>query len=468
MFRILVILLIYFLVSFDLKGQENLVINGSFEENVSCPTSSSQINLAIPWMSGTVNGTPDLYNTCATDFSVTVPFHYPKNYQWPKTGKAYSGIYSFYSGIKNEHEFLKGILKSNLKNKKHYIEFYISPLINNDIFSNPCYIEGIELSLSQKDSIYSFNDKIKFPLEISISNNGQIIRDSLNWTRISGCTIGNNEKYLYLGNFKLNDLTLVDPICHKSFPNYAYYYIDDVGVFEFDPLPDTIYLCKSESKKIGTRFLDGTYQWNTGAIDSVITINKTGEYIVTVKMENCSLTDTVIVLDPEDILEKKLTNFTICKDEKLTLEIPINGDFKWSTGENSKTIEVTQSGEYTFEVVYDCGIFTTTYSVESQECNCNFFAPNAFSPNNDNINDLFELKVNCNLPTKIILFSIYNRWGETIFTIHDINSKLVSWNGIYHGNILPTGVFVWNVVYEYYNDSKVVRKNQSGDVTLVY
>ena len=469
MFRILVsLILINFLKSFDLISQENLVINGSFEEIISCPTSASQINLAIPWISGTINGTPDLYNTCASDFSVSVPYHYPKNYQWPKTGNAYSGIFVFYSGIKNEHEFLKGQLKSTLKSKKYYTQFYISPRINNDIFINPCYIESIEISFTDYDSTYLFEDKRRFPLVPSIKNNSSIIKDSLNWTRVSGCIIGNNEKYLYLGNFKLNDLTLVDPICHKSFPNYAYYYIDDVGVFEFDPLPDTIYLCNGDIKQIGTRFLDGTYQWNTGARDSVITINKTGEYIVTVQMENCSLTDTVIVLDPEDILENKLMYFTICNDEKLTLEIPIVGTYKWTTGENSKTIDVKQSGKYTFEVTNDCGIFTSTYSVERQECNCQFLVPNTFSPNRDNINDHFELKANCNQPIKIIFFSVYNRWGELLYRIHDVDPSIVSWNGTCKEKKLPSGVYVWNVVYEYNIDSKVVRKNQFGDVTLVY
>lgn len=342
----------------------------------------------------------------------------------------------------------------------------MSPRISSDPVRVPCYMEGLGIVLAQKDSIYYVEKNEFVPLIPTIKSNGLIIRDTVNWLKISGCAIGNEEKYIYIGNFKSNSNTLVDPQCHTSFPNSAYYYIDDVGVYEFNPLPDTIYLCKGESKQIGSKFLDGTYLWNSGERDSVITIDGTGKYIVNVQMENCILSDTVIVLDPEAILANQDNTFILCKDEIIKLEVPINGIFQWSTGEQSKTIYVSKSGEYTCEVINECGIFSKTFTIAIQECDCHFYTPNIFSPNGDNLNDRFELISNCNLPIKILSFEIYNRWGELLYRVHDVDPSLIHWDGKVKSNEVPTGVYVWNVVYEYHIDSNVLQKNQSGDVTL--
>ena len=51
------------------------------------------------------------------------------------------------------------------------------------------------------------------------------------------------------------------------------------------------------------------------------------------------------------------------------------------------------------------------------------FVPNAFSPDGDGVNDLFQV-----VSHDIIRFdlSIYNRWGELIFLTEDVNAF---WNG---------------------------------------
>ncbi len=449
--------------------QENLVLNGSFEKLKSCPTTSSQIQLAKHWKSSSIKGTPDLYNSCATNDAVSVPTQYGQNFQKPKTGESYSGIFTYFFGIipENGTEFILGELKTTLKlNIKYYIEFFISPRISSDPLRVPCYMEGLGLALSLNDSIYNLLKTEFVPLTPSIINKGTILNDTVNWIKTSGCIIGNEEKYIYIGNFKSNKNTLVDPLCHTSYPNSAYYYIDDIGVYEFNPLPDTIYLCNGESKQIGSKFLDGTYLWNSGERDSVITIDGTGKYIVNVQMENCILSDTVIVLDPEAILADQDKTFMLCNDEKIKLEVPINGIFQWSTGEQSKTIYVSKSGEYTFEVINECGIFSKTFTIAIQECDCHLYTPNIFSPNGDNLNDKFELISNCNLPIKILSFEIYNRWGELMYRVHDFDPNMIHWDGKVKGNEVPPGVYVWNVVYEYHIDSNVLQKNQSGDVTL--
>lgn len=53
------------------EGQ-NLVQNGNFEQFDTCPTFHSQLYRAQFWNSPTL-ATPDYFNTCATQFYITVP-----------------------------------------------------------------------------------------------------------------------------------------------------------------------------------------------------------------------------------------------------------------------------------------------------------------------------------------------------------------------------------------------------------
>jgi gliding motility-associated-like protein len=460
-------ILIFAFNSRNLIAQVNFVPNGSFEILTSCPTRESQIDLAYPWKSSTFNGTPDLYNKCATADIISVPVHYWKSYQQPNSGDGYAGIFTYRSGILSETEFLSCDLLTNLKDKKYFVEFYISPQIEDDPFDIPCYTEGLGIVLNDVDSIYSLKKGEGIPLLPQVHNYGTILRDTQNWIRVAGCFNGNGENHLIIGNFKSHEQTSADPICHKSFPNSAYYYVDDVGVYEFDPLPDTIYLCKDEFKKIGKRFLDATYNWNTGDRDSVITIHKEGIYIVNVQIADCVLADTVLVLDPEKVIINLSKEFVICKEEKMKLEIPIDGIYSWSTGENTKEIEVTKYGSYEFHVQNECGVYHSWFDVIDQECNCKYYAPNVFSPNGDNINDFFELVSNCVLTTRILSFEVFNRWGELVFHSLESGHQKLLWDGRYKGKKILPGVYVWSVVYEYSSNTETIKKKQSGDILVV-
>ena len=65
------------------------------------------------------------------------------------------------------------------------------------------------------------------------------------------------------------------------------------------------------------------------------------------------------------------------------------------------------------------------------------YVPNAFSPNNDGLNDKLRI-----VPVGIIqfnFFKIYNRWGQQVFTTSDFTK---AWDGRYKGLLQP-GTYVW-------------------------
>lgn len=68
-----------------------------------------------------------------------------------------------------------------------------------------------------------------------------------------------------------------------------------------------------------------------------------------------------------------------------------------------------------------------------------FFVPNAFSPNNDGLNDLVNVHGFCIGTFKL---QIFNRWGEKVFETTSLSD---SWDGTFRGKNMETGVFVYAV-----------------------
>jgi len=86
------------------------------------------------------------------------------------------------------------------------------------------------------------------------------------------------------------------------------------------------------------------------------------------------------------------------------------------------------------------------------------FFPNSFTPNNDGLNDFFNVYGENIKEFKI---SIFNRWGELLF---ESNNIMNGWNGTYKGVTVPVGVYVYKV--------EAVSKNfrrykKAGHINLV-
>ncbi len=91
-----------------------------------------------------------------------------------------------------------------------------------------------------------------------------------------------------------------------------------------------------------------------------------------------------------------------------------------------------------------------------------YFLPNAFTPNDDTVNDEF-IGVGFFRGMKAYNFTVYNRWGELVFESDD---PLIGWNGRTKngGAIQPAGVYVCHVTYI---DPRGTPKEVKGFITLV-
>ena len=87
------------------------------------------------------------------------------------------------------------------------------------------------------------------------------------------------------------------------------------------------------------------------------------------------------------------------------------------------------------------------------------YAPNAFSPDSDGINDFFKISGQGILDFQI---EIYNRWGQMVYKSDDLSK---GWNGTFKGRNLPTGSYVYKIkTIQNGNGEELVK---TGTVALV-
>jgi len=469
---IISIIFLYLAIS-NTFAQVNIVPNPSFEVLTGCPEPNldNQIFLATPWFSAST-GTPDIFNACELSNFFGVPYNRFSGlyYQQSRTGEGYAGILVYNHNTNGStRENLEVPLVQSLRiNKQYYIRFFVSTS-NSSVDDAPCYCDGIGAAFTNNKYLNNTGGSpVLTDLRPAIDNSGKMLSDTVNWIPVSGCffNTGAEKNYMIIGNFRDNAHTLASPECDLSFPNTSYLYIEDVGVWEFDPLPDTVLLCKGEHKMFNGSFLDASYKWSDGTTDSTFIISSEGTYSVFADMGDCILSDTVVVIMMEE--QPNLpTDTLICQGDKMTLYAPVPGDYEWSTGSKLSQIEIIEAGMYTLTITNECGTFTYESSVETTVCDCPMYVPNVFSPNGDGLNDELMVFAACDFPLKIKHFQVFDRWGSLVYASANDNIESIRWDGLSQGKPVSSGVYTWNMEYTIVLKGQTVQKNSQGDITIL-
>jgi gliding motility-associated-like protein len=224
----------------------------------------------------------------------------------------------------------------------------------------------------------------------------------------------------------------------------------------------------------GTLLLDAStsgadqYTWNTGEKTAQIKVDSARVYAVEVR----SFQQCFTLFDSIRIAFKKALQVMIvsdsskfCDDGTWVLEAKASEELKflWSTGETSESIEVTSAGTYTVETTNSCGKTVAEIKIELPDCpkDCPIFVPNAFTPNNDGVNDQFgPLGGEC-LNYQRYQFRVYSRWGELVYEGRSPSEK---WDGSFKGMLSPSDVYVWTLEY---TTSAAGTVKKSGDIGLL-
>lgn len=152
-------------------------------------------------------------------------------------------------------------------------------------------------------------------------------------------------------------------------------------------------------------------------------------------------------------------------DEPMYLNAVGSGTLTWLYGDGvlckvcpNSQILPKASGCYKVEAVNDFGCKAYDEVCVEVTTNYNIYIPNIFTPNEDDMNDVFIV-----YGTGLSKFemTIFDRWGEKLFVSND---QLKGWDGTYKGVLMKNDVYPYLVKYQSL-DGKTHTK--TGHVTLM-
>lgn len=438
---------------------QNLVQNGSFE-NGACPTFASQLNLADYWNNPSL-GTPEYYHQCASQASYVKPPHILIDcFQYPRTGDAFIGLFTYRSNLPNVREYAEVELSNALiADRCYYFEMYI-----NHAESHGIVTDGMGVAFTNGSTTISSANVL--PLTPAIEHPaGILLSDTMGWMKVSGnYTANGGEDHLIIGNFKPDNATmnvLLFPMAGEL--NSSYIFVDDVSLVEvnstLDLGADTI-LCTGDEIILNAASFADDYLWNDGSIDSTLLVNVPGMYTVTTWNKGCLFSDEVNI----NFLDLPELNWpvdtTVCNNEPFILVAGDNtNNYEWQDLSSHWTYTVENEGVFYCKVSSECGTSADTIMVHLEKCFCSAYVPNSFTPNDDQVNDVLAVSTNCTLDT--YHFLIMNRWGEIVFETTDPS---VEWDGMLNNCVLQDGAYSYVLSYQF-TDGEF--KQKTGHINLL-
>ena len=148
-----------------------------------------------------------------------------------------------------------------------------------------------------------------------------------------------------------------------------------------------------------------------------------------------------------------LRDTAICPGETVKLEVGSNlYNYLWTPSTYLNQTQINNPiakpfSEITYHVTAedDCGMKYRDSIQIAMRTDCPnelISLPNAFSPNEDKVNDTYEIKYPASYRLKQM--SIYNRWGELIFEDDSGNNK---WDGRRNGKPMPESMYAIKVEF---------------------
>ncbi len=199
---------------------------------------------------------------------------------------------------------------------------------------------------------------------------------------------------------------------------------------------------------------------------SNVQVSAAGEYEVVGVISGCASFPATAKVTVYTLPQPYLGQDTVvCADDNYPLLILHPGDFAgyvWQNQSTAPEYAVLDSGLYTVVVVDEHGCTGSDSIGVRAICPSKYYVPNVFSPNDDGVNDYFEVFSKDLLALQL---SIYDRWGELLFTSSAIDGR---WDGKVRGKPVSPGVYVWMAQLEgYRKDGSTYRTVEKGSVTVI-
>jgi OmpA-OmpF porin, OOP family len=208
--------------------QENLVVNGSFELRNGCPNNpgSASIQRCQTWTA--LHGSPDYFHRCATGI-YSVPQNFAGN-QSPHDplDSAYAGLATYTIHFAGGQESMSGVLLEPLTAGMKYrvrIKVSIATIYN---YSSCCI--GIAFTAPPHPPYSTNHSDVEFQIPVQEMNLGV-------WYQLDALyTAQGGELNFHVGNFRpdTESYPVVIGDTTNTAYNTAYFYIDDVEIYEDD------------------------------------------------------------------------------------------------------------------------------------------------------------------------------------------------------------------------------------------
>ena len=244
--------------------------------------------------------------------------------------------------------------------------------------------------------------------------------------------------FIGAGNYAVT-LTINEPICDASDV-----YSQTIQVLEGINmvLEPEQYLCyyQSSTDLVAVGPADATYTWSTGDEGLLTSVSEAGVYTLTGTRNNCTQTLGVTVSEVPEL--NLFDNPTACEGVQALLQIPYDegSNYLWCSGENVDFIYASQPGDYCYQFNDRFGCLQVgNVQLDHIARDASVYVPNAFTPNNDGVNDIFKAYGEDIREFKLIVF---NRWGDEVFRTENPDDF---WDGSYQGSTH----YVQNEVYTY-------------------
>lgn len=305
--------------------------------------------------------------------------------------------------------------------------------------------------------------------------------------------ITNGLTFLWSNGSTLSNAGIVNPIATPTAPATTYvlqafvgscFASDDVTIFTVPyPLaaagPDQT-ICYNTSTQLNASHNGSTFSWspttylsNPNILNPVVTPAHTISYVLTVfDTKGCPKPgrDTVTVFLNPKVRAFAGHDTSVVVGQPLQLGATGGVSYQWtpSTYLNNPSIPnpvaIFPSGvelfQYKVVVKDNIGCPDSAYlTVHIYQTSPTIFVPTAFTPNGDGLNDVARpISVGMR---RIINFSIFDRWGELVFTTTEDRK---GWDGRIAGVLQNSNVYAWMVTAEDFAGKKYFAK---GLVTLI-
>ena len=240
-------------------------------------------------------------------------------------------------------------------------------------------------------------------------------------------------------------------------------------------------ICQGQNATLTANVEGGTapyfYNWDPGAMTAssiTVTPSDTTTYTIEVKdFNNCSAPAQTIILY---VYPSPVAEFTMTPPQYAPVSLPIifndqsSGatQWLWNFGDIMNSSSMIKNPTFTYDklgsylinltVTNDYNCSDSVSHIIYIESNIYIYIPNAFTPDNDGINDFFSPQ---GVEFTEFEMEIYNRWGERIYHSIDMDKP---WDGKYKGRSEKPDVYVYKI---WVKDFKEKMHYYVGNVTLI-